>query len=468
MALGRSEPISVTRAVEAAHRAVGIMPTLVVTGEVSGFRGPSRPKNHCYFKVKDDSSSMDVIIWGGIYNSLGIELKDGLEILISGRFEVYQQSGKLSFIASKVEVAGDGLLMMRVQELARKLRLEGLMDDSRKRDVPRFCSRIVVVTSLSGSVIDDVKRTLARRNPFVEILVVGAPVQGRDAPAVLVRALAAAAAAHPDCILLVRGGGSYEDLMAFNDEVLVRAVASSPVPVVTGIGHEPDTTICDMVADRRASTPTAAAESVAPALDEVVGQINDREARLGRALSQTLAARDAAIEAMGHRAGQAIARTLSSERSKVESLSTRRCLTDPTSLVADRASALLMSEQRLHDALPRSLARKRLDLGRTSERLVGLSARILRPHEATLVDLASTLDALSPLKVLGRGYAIARDGAGHVISSPSQVAVGDTVSVLVERGTLVTRVVEARGSNDGKKTSSGTVADAAERGEIHE
>ena len=173
----------------------------------------------------------------------------------------------MGFQISRFEPVGEGLLRQQVAALAEKLRREGLMDDARKRPIPAFCTRVAVVTSLSGAVIDDVKRTLRRRNPLVELICVGSKVQGEGAEAELIDALGRAARIAPavDCILLVRGGGSFEDLMTFNDEALARAVAVSPVPVVTGIGHEPDTSICDMVSDRRCSTPTAAAESVAPA-----------------------------------------------------------------------------------------------------------------------------------------------------------------------------------------------------------
>ena len=256
---GGQEPISVSDAVALAKGAVSSWPTLVVNGEVSGFRGPNARSGHCYFEVKDDGASMSVIVWRGTAAKMGFQLRDGLAVQLTGKFDVYQASGRLSFVASRVEAAGEGLLRQQVAELARRLEREGLMDPARKRRIPAFCSRVCVVTSLSGSVIEDVRRTLARRNPLVEIDVVGCSVQGADAPATIMRALGVAAASRPEAILLVRGGGSFEDLMCFNDEALARAIAACPVPVVTGIGHEPDTTIADRVADRRASTPTAAA-----------------------------------------------------------------------------------------------------------------------------------------------------------------------------------------------------------------
>ena len=196
----------------------------------------------------------------------------------------------MSFVARSFSLAGEGLLRQQVAQLAEKLRREGLMDEARKRRIPVFCSRVAVVTSLSGAVIDDVKRTLRRRNPLVEVVCVGAKVQGEGAPAELIEGLrrAASITPAPDCILLVRGGGSFEDLMTFNDEELARAVAACPVPVVTGIGHEPDTSICDMVSDRRASTPTAAAESVAPAMTELADVLEARHQRLGAAMASMI------------------------------------------------------------------------------------------------------------------------------------------------------------------------------------
>ena len=310
------------------------------------------------------------------------------------------------------------------------------MDPARKRPIMRFCTRVAVVTSLSGSVIDDVKRTLRRRNPLVEIDAVGCQVQGPGAPATIIRALEVAAASNPDAILLVRGGGSYEDLMTFNDETLARAVSACPVPVITGIGHEPDNSICDDVADRRTSTPTAAAESVAPALDEIVTSINGRRERLARAMDLALAADARSLEQVDTSLARGMATLLDRERVRLEGLAKRRCLTNPESLIDDRAVALMQSEQRLVDALPRALGRKASSLEDYSVRLDAAASRMLRPHEAMVSSMAATLDALSPLKVLGRGYAIARDEAGHVITDASSLTVGDSVSVRVGAGSF--------------------------------
>ena len=433
---GAPAPISVTDAVALAKGAVSQWPTLVVGGEVSGFRGPNARSGHCYFEVKDDGASMSVIVWRGTAQKMGFQLRDGLAVQLTGKFDVYKASGKLSFVASKVEAAGEGLLRQQVAELARRLEREGLMDPARKRHVPAFCSRVCVVTSLSGSVIEDVKRTLARRNRLVEIDVVGCSVQGADAPATIVRALATAAAARPDAILLVRGGGSFEDLMCFNDESVARAIAACPVPVVTGIGHEPDTTIADMVADRRASTPTAAAESVAPAFDEVERQMLQRQVRLGRAMSAALSFRGQHVTSLARLMAGSVDAELSRRRVALDALGARRCLTDPLATVTARRDDLMQTEQRLHDAVPRSLARQREGCEHASARLAAAAGKLLAPGEATLARLAASLDALSPLSVLARGYAIARGGDGHVVKDARELAVGDELTVLLGTGSV--------------------------------
>ena len=299
--------LSVSQAVEIAAGALDAIPQLSVLGEVTGFRGPNARSGHCYFQIKDDSAAVDCIIWKGAYLKRTFDLRDGMQVSFKGSFNLYKPTGRMSFVARSFSLAGEGLLRQQVAQLAEKLRREGLMDEARKRRIPVFCSRVAVVTSLSGAVIDDVKRTLRRRNPLVELVCVGAKVQGEGAPAELIEGLrrAAAITPAPDCILLVRGGGSFEDLMTFNDEELARAVAACPVPVVTGIGHEPDTSICDMVSDRRASTPTAAAESVAPAMTELADVLEARHQRLGAAMASMIGSAQVDLEMLDQRGRRA-------------------------------------------------------------------------------------------------------------------------------------------------------------------
>ena len=432
----QSDVLSVSAAVDAANASVQKLGSMLVMGEVTGFRGPNHRSGHCYFQIKDETAVMSVKVWKWTYAKSGVELKDGLKVELWGGFDVYSGNGELSFIAKRLNVAGEGPLQRQVEALRAKLKAEGLADPSRKRPIPRFCTRVAVIGSISGEVIDDVKRTLLRRNKLVEIQVVGARIQGVGAPDDIIRALGVAAAARPDAILLVRGGGSYEDLMTFNDERLCRAVAACPVPVITGIGHEPDWPIVDDVSDRRASTPTGAAESVAPALDEIVGSINARRERLARAMSIILVQDARGIGQRGELISRSIRARLSHERLLVDSLARHRCLADPMSIVTDRETNLMQAEQRLLDALPRSIDRGRRDLTSMEGRLRSVGLRIVRPYEAKVGSLAATLDALSPLKVLGRGYAIARDADGHVVSDASALVPGESVSVRLGKGSF--------------------------------
>ena len=432
--------LSVSDAVELAKGQVSRWPSMTVVGEVSGFRGPNARSGHCYFEVKDDGSAMSVIVWRGTYQKLGFQLRDGLEVQLTGKFDIYKGSGKMSFVASRVSASGEGLLRQQIAELARRLEREGLMDASRKRPIPAFCTRVCVVTSLSGSVIDDVKRTLARRNPLVLVDAVGCSVQGREAPATILRALDVAAAARPDAILLVRGGGSLEDLMCFNDESVARAIAACPVPVITGVGHEPDVTIADMVADRRCSTPTAAAESVAPAIDEVERQMGQRQVRLGRSMAALLSARRSEVESLARVSANAMGAQLAQRRVALDALGARRCLQDPMVPLESRAADLAQTEERLHDAIPRSLARRAEATGVLAGRLSTAAERMTQPHEAGMARLAASLDALSPLSVLSRGYAIATDDRGHVLKDASEAMAGQDITVRLGRGAVAARV----------------------------
>lgn len=452
--------LSVSQAVSLAANAIDSVPQLTVLGEVTGFRGPNARSGHCYFQIKDDSSAVDCIVWKGTYLKRTFDLRDGLQVQFTGKFDLYKPTGRMSFKASSFSLAGEGLLRQQVAELAERLRREGLMDPARKRKIPVFCTRVAVVTSLSGAVIDDVKRTLRRRNPLVELICVGAKVQGEGAERELIRGLerAAAIAPAPDCILLVRGGGSFEDLMTFNDEALARAVAECPVPVVTGIGHEPDTSICDMVGDRRCSTPTAAAESVAPALSELVDALDGRERRLSASFASSQEKAGTALAASSQRMELAMASRLDRLAVQLGSYSSRPCLSDPTWMLDRRQNELAQTVDRFQIACARSLdsfkgqcaafgprlagstsgyAVKRHQLELARSQLSHIGKGILGEGHSSLARAAASLDALSPLKVLARGYSIAYDGADAVATSVGSFAPGDALRVRMADGDVI-------------------------------
>ncbi len=432
--MGEKKVLSVSDAVNLASGIIDKLPMLNVIGEVSGFKGPNSKSGHCYFKIKDSNCSMDCNVWKSVYERSGVELRDGMEIQMSGSFSVYGKMGSLSFVAKSLTVAGEGLLRQQVAALAKRLEAEGLMEPSRKRPIPQFCERIAVVTSMSGSVKDDVLRTLKRRNRLVSVQLSGAQVQGDGAPQDIIRALRRAASYQPDCILLVRGGGSYEDLMTFNDEELARYVAQCPVPVITGIGHEPDVTICDMVSDRRTSTPTAAAESVAPSFEDIVNVYTARKNRLTTALSAQIVKESQYAEAQASRMYQAEQNFIRLKAMHIQSLASRQCMKDPTGFLDIKVNDFNQTSTRFYDAWDRYIEQKNDYIQRSQQELEKLEIHLFDRFKSSLSRFAASLDALSPLKVLGRGYSLMQDSQGHVIESVHSLRKGDKVQIRLHDG----------------------------------
>ena len=426
----KRKELSVSQAVEIAAGALDAIPQLSVLGEVTGFRGPNARSGHCYFQIKDDSAAVDCIIWKGAYLKRTFDLRDGMQVSFKGSFNLYKPTGRMSFVARSFSLAGEGLLRQQVAQLAEKLRREGLMDEARKRRIPVFCSRVAVVTSLSGAVIDDVKRTLRRRNPLVELVCVGTKVQGEGAPAELIEGLrrAASITPAPDCILLVRGGGSFEDLMTFNDEELARAVAACPVP--------------------------------APAMTELADVLETRHQRLGAAMGSMIGSNQVDLEMLDQRGRRAWDAYTARLGDALDAAACRPCLNDPTFMVERRESELALTADRLSGAITRSVGAFRSNFERLPERLIASTSGLDgKRHALTLAssrlehqgrtmlskpasDLgraAASLDALSPLKVLARGYSIAYSDDG-VATSAKTFKPGDAIRVRMADGNVAATV----------------------------
>jgi len=431
----RPAALSVSEALACAKGALEALP-LVVEGEVSQFKDSPAYKA-VYFPVADAGGVMDCMMWRNRYTASGVELRPGAKVRMTGRFSVYPAKGRMQFEVLKLEHAGAGDLRERVARLARKLDAEGLMDPARKLPVPAFCQRVVVITSPHGKVKDDVARTLRRRNPLVELQYCAVTVEGASAASLMTEALRVAEAARPDAILLVRGGGSYEDLMPFNDEGLARAVAACHVPAVTGIGHEPDTTICDMVSDRRASTPTAAAESVAPSVEELEGFLGKAALRLRNALGREVAARARTLDVLAARPALADPRrTLVEQRAQQLDFAHDRLVAALPQTVLARSSAVDAAAARLSLAGSRLVPERAVRLTALAARLKGLPTAMLEGPKRGLAVAAGRLEALSPLAVIARGYAMVSDGEGGVVSSVGSVGEGDRLAVRVADGSI--------------------------------
>ena len=415
----QSSAYTVTQAMNAAKRGLEKI-RLTVIGEVSEFNDKPGYKA-AYFTVHDDDCSMPCLMWRDRYNASGVTLQAGMLVELTGNFSCYPAKGRLQFSVASMQLAGEGKLRMQVAQLARKLEAEGLMDASRKRRVPPLPQRIAVVTSPRGKAVHDVIRTLRRRYPLGELLICGVPVEGQDAPARIIQGLEAACAATPapDVILLVRGGGSYEDLMPFNDESLARAVAASPIPVVTGIGHEPDNSICDMVSDRRCSTPTAAAEAIALSTEELSNKLTNAQDALRRSVENYM----------------------QTQQAQLDRLLDRPLWHDTHYLTGSYFQTLDAMEERLLRAIPDALRADAHALELLKGKLLNLGPHLCDGFGRDIALCAAKLDALSPLKTLSRGYSITYAADDHsVVDSVQHVNDGDHIQVQVQDGRLACTV----------------------------
>lgn len=367
-----------------------------------------------YFTVKDTGASLPCMMWNNRYREAGFDLAVGQLVELTGRFTLYAAKGRMNFDVFSVALAGEGDLRLKVAALARKLQAEGLADAARKRPLPFLPASIGLVTSPRSAAVHDVLRTLRRRYPEARILLAGVPVEGAGAPAAIREGLQRVAEAGAEVVLVVRGGGSFEDLMPFNDEALARAIAACPVPVVTGIGHEVDTTIADTVSDLRASTPTAAAEAVSPSRESL----------------------DALLEGRGAAMAAALGRRLERTRGYLERIADKALFRDPMMLLAAEAQWLDSAADRLSRALPARLAAMAQQRSVLEGRLVRTAAPVMERYRYELGRRAGRLEDLSPLAVLARGYAIARNEAGAVVGSVAAVVPGDALQVAVADGSI--------------------------------
>jgi exodeoxyribonuclease VII large subunit len=391
-----------------------------------------------YFTIRDEYAVMPSLMWRDAYDQSGVDLRPGMLVEVAGAFTAYPPKGRMQFQARSIAPAGEGVLRMQVAELARRLEAEGLMSEARKRPLPRFPRAIGVVTSPRGKAIHDVIRTLKRRFPAAELLVAGVQVEGEGAVAAIAEGLRIVGAAPGvEVAILCRGGGSYEDLMPFNAEEVARAIVACAVPVVTGIGHEPDTSIADMVADLRASTPTAAAEAVAPSCEDVSQHLGTTARLLGSAFRHVIRRAEARLRLTAERPVFRDPSWLLAQRMQaLDALSEKLAKAIPERVRRD-AEALARAKTRLRHAAPGAFTQHEMRFRSVRDRVRIEGARVTDRPSRALGLAAARLEELSPLKILGRGYAVCYDEAGRtVVRAAEDVAVGDRVRVRVASGAL--------------------------------
>jgi exodeoxyribonuclease VII large subunit len=420
----------------------GSFPLLWVQGELSNLAQPA--SGHIYFTLKDAAAQVRCAMFRPKRMLLSFRPTNGQEVLVRARVSLFEPRGDFQLIVEYMEPGGEGALRLEFERLKRKLDAEGLFDETRKRPIPDFPRQVGLITSPSGAALRDLLAVLKRRFAALPVVIYPAQVQGEAAPASLIAALASAnARAECDVLILARGGGSLEDLSAFNDETLARAIRASAIPVVTGVGHEIDISIADLVADRRAATPSAAAELVAPSgehlrhrLAALVGRLDAAQARRRMAAAQRLNAlvRHLALLHPAARLEQRAQRLDQLEQRLVSLLSNR---------LGQARARLRPAAARLSLASPgRRLERIESAVAALEQRLVRARARLAETRRERLMRAIAGLEARSPLATIARGYAIVtRLPEGEIVRAPEQAPSGTRIEARLAKG-KITAVVE--------------------------
>lgn len=371
---------------------------VTVSGEVSGF-SPAR-SGHWYLSLKDEQSQISAVVWRNTAAQVRFPVEDGLQVVVRGRVSVYPPRGTYQLVIDDIQPLGEGSWRAAFRKLHQTLAGEGLFLPERKRTLPVFPGRVVVITSPTGAAIRDFLQVATRRWKACDVLILPTRVQGDGAGRQLAAAveLAARLRPAPDVIVLTRGGGSVEDLWEFNSEILVRAIAACPIPVVSGVGHEIDVTLCDLVADVRALTPSEAAERIYPDTQGLIQSLQRFQQRLAQGLTQRW----------------------QSARSQVDALANNRVLTRP-------AEHLLLQAQRLDEL---------------NSKLQAILQRQGQRRQDQMQALAARLESLSPLQVLSRGYSLTLTPDGVPLTDTTAIQVGDIIVSRLHRGTVVSQVRE--------------------------
>jgi exodeoxyribonuclease VII large subunit len=418
-----------------------------VEGEISNYRPAS--SGHQYFTLKDGDAQLRIVMFRTQARLLRFKPADGLQVIARGRVTVYEARGELQLSAEYLEPKGAGALQLAFEQLKAKLAGEGLFDASRKKPMPAMPQRIGVVTSPQGAAIHDMLNIIKRRHESVHVYIFPAQVQGESAAGEVASgvqyfnspAAEKTLGAKVDVIIVARGGGSVEDLWAFNNEGLARAISASEVPVISAVGHETDFTIADFVADTRAPTPSAAAELVIESKHQLNERVAGLHIRLSRAVRyRLLTARSAFVSLAQHAAFSRITDLMNRRQQRLDELAYKLASIQARS-IAQLRSRVAVAESRLrsHD-LRRVLASLRRERDAISARLTGAARQQIGQRRARLEQAAARLVALSPLNILERGYALVFDAAGSIVKDASKLAAGDEISARVARGTFAATV----------------------------
>lgn len=385
-----------------------LLTSVAVRGEISNYK--VYPSGHHYFTLKDNNASLRCVMFKGNALRLRFRPQNGMQIIAMGKISVYPRDGAYQLYCSHLALDGIGDLHAAFEQLKAKLAAQGMFDPAHKKPIPKYPKTIGIVTSSAGAAIHDMLRILRKRYPLVQVRLLPVRVQGAEAPGEIASAIYYANAWNlADLLIVGRGGGSIEDLWAFNDEMVAKAIYDSQIPVISAVGHEPDVTISDYVADLRAATPSNAAELAVPDQDALRQELDNRFSRMQTVLS----------------------RLLTASRRQLTMLSSNASLQNPVQYVVQRRQATEHLRSRLIAGFERTTSAKK-------QRFISMTAK---------------LDAMSPLKVLTRGYSMTQEENGNLVSSVQQTDIGDNIRVILSDGTLSATVVSKKENDYGAEES---------------
>lgn len=414
------------------------IPMLWVEGEISNFACPA--SGHWYLSLKDKSAQVRCAMFRNANQRVKFKPRNGMQVLVCCKPGLYEDRGDYQLIIEHMEEAGFGALQRQFEQLKAKLSAEGLFDADNKRPIPTSISHIGVITSTTGAAVKDILSVLKRRFPAIKVSLFPTAVQGEEAPAQIVSALADANSHHGlDALIISRGGGSLEDLWAFNSEQVARAIAKSVLPIISAVGHEIDFTIADFVADLRAPTPSAAAEIISPDSQQIQTQLNRLQQSLTESLQRNLFGFKQQLNHLQKRLQHPGSR-LQQQAQHLDHLDIRLRRAISTKLDGYRAKGNQLSDQLYRQNPQHQLEEKQLKLSVVVKQLVRAISQKQERLELKLAQSMHLLDTVSPLKTLGRGYAVIRDQQGEVISSVNAVATGDCLKGQLADGELLLEV----------------------------
>jgi exodeoxyribonuclease VII large subunit len=435
-------PLTVAELAREIQRSLRPLANVIVKGEVSGLKRTA--KGNYSFAIRDRTATVQAFLYGSDARRLGVAPEEGQSFVFRGRIEFWS-SGQLNLVVGYIQFDDFGRLRAQFEALKQRLELEGAFDPARKRPIPFLPRAVALITSPTGAVIHDLQETILERYPNLEILVYPAQVQGTASPGSVVSALRRCNRdGRAEVAVIARGGGSFEELYAFNTEPVARAILASTVPVVTALGHTSDRTLADMVADAECRTPTEAGARIVPRRAELEARLADRRRRLDREAGRRLRAEDERLALRRGRLAQAGQAVIGRRAEQLERRSAQLGLLTPGRQVALRQRRLVELGERLEAAAQRALRARWLELGgrRAEDRLHRALAERLHAGENALNQRGRRLEALSPERVLVRGYSITTDEHGRILRAAVETAPGRGIRVRLARGALEARVEE--------------------------